>query len=133
MTARKKRGATDPAEKALGDRIAQLMDEGYGQRQAVAIALEEARNGQLGPFAKGGRKRPNPPLLVLGNPPRGAVKMGRADYMEYKHVDDPGDVMRYHEFGRNVEMWALPDGSVLLRHRSARGRVWKDLPGEPGR
>lgn len=37
--------------------------------------------------------------------------------IEYRHVHDPegGDVVRVHDFETRVLMWAMPDGSLLLR------------------
>lgn len=75
------------------------------------------------------RKR-NPGLVVLGNPPEGAQLMSRRVLqVEYRHVNDPEgpDVVRFHPFGPGVQMFALPDGSVLLKHRNPRKRVWADL------
>lgn len=72
----------------------------------------------------------NPGLVVLSNPPAGAQLMSRRVLqLEYRHVADPDgpDVVRYHPFGKGVEMWALPDGSVLLKHRDPKKRVWADL------
>lgn len=49
--------------------------------------------------------------------------------LEYRHVEDPDgpDVVRVHDFGPGVEMWALEDGTVLLRHRDPETPVWADL------
>lgn len=48
--------------------------------------------------------------------------------LEYVHVDDPEGFSRVHEFeSDDVELWALPDGSVLLK--SADGApLWDDFP-----
>lgn len=58
-----------------------------------------------------------PQIAVVGNPPpvKGAeLVSGRVYALEYEHSDDGHDYR--HDFGPGVEMWALPDGTVLLRH-----------------
>lgn len=68
------------------------------------------------------RKR-NPGLLVLGNPPAGAQLMSEhVEKLWYHHATEGP---RVHEFGTGVRMYALEDGSVLLKHPSKP--VWGDL------
>lgn len=59
------------------------------------------------------RARRNPPLEVWrANPP----VFGAGVYdVRYRHADDDHDYV--HTFGPDVELAALPDGSVLLSHR----------------
>lgn len=58
----------------------------------------------------------------------------RVTRLEYIHADQEIDeetgeeITRVHDFGPGVEMWALDDGSVLLRHRNPRKRLWDDFP-----
>lgn len=79
----------------------------------------------------GGCCKENPALALFGNPPAGrGVLFGRVTYLEYRHVDDPSGVTRFHEFGRGAQMWALEDGTVQLRDRNPRARVWEDRPAD---
>lgn len=72
----------------------------------------------------GGRKRN--PQLGFGAEPRGELFGQRVRYIEYDHVEDGPKELRFHDFGKHVEMYALPDGSILLTH--ARGaRLWDDF------
>lgn len=66
------------------------------------------------------------PQLGFDDPPRGELFGKRVRYIEYDHVEDGPKEMRFHDFGRHVRMFALPDGSILLTH--ARGeRLWEDM------
>lgn len=77
------------------------------------------------------RKR-NPELVLLLNPGEAPVKGARlmshrVEEIDYRHIEEEGkNVVRYHPFGRNVEMWALPSGDVLLRHSKGRP-LWEDF------
>lgn len=194
----------------LAQRIADLRREGYAEKQAVAIAYNEAREGglgkaaqrQAGPAPRARRKNaatlmegaeggpaplapgayrgylvrehpvtsqvwiergghfigyaptvraareivdmlaagPNPPprskgrrrnpaeLVVLGNPPGAARMVAR-------HVEEiwyrarthggPRGAGYSHKFSPGAELWALEDGSVLIRN--PRRRLWEDL------
>lgn len=65
--------------------------------------------------------QPNPPLVMLGNPPG---DFGRHVYaVEYRHTDD-GEPYR-HDFGPGVRLRAEPDGSVRIYHPSRP--VWADF------
>lgn len=65
----------------------------------------------------------NPPLVVFNSNPPG-IMSERVWSLAYRHTDDGQDYI--HEFGPGVEMEALEDGSVLVRHR--RGRpLWRDF------
>lgn len=60
----------------------------------------------------------------VGNPARGAKLHGMALEMRYQHAED-GELYE-HAFERATEMWALPDGTVLLR--AADGvPLWKEF------
>lgn len=84
--------------------------------------------------AKGARPssmRRNPPSAWSGHSSvRGGELMSRGVLrVEYEHVDDRPGVARRHDFEPGVFMYALKDGSVLIRHRNyPRTRVWADLP-----
>lgn len=58
---------------------------------------------------------------------RGAELMSTAvEQLSYEHVQEV-DVVRVHKFvSRAVELWALPDGSLLLRHRNGR-QLWDEF------
>lgn len=73
-----------------------------------------------GPLRK---KLRNPPLEVWNvNPPE---VMGDEVYaVTYRHEEDGQDYV--HEFGPDVELEALPDGSVLLTHRDGRP-LWDEF------
>lgn len=66
--------------------------------------------------------RENPDLLVLTNPPPRGELMGKRVYkIEYQHAKDGKNY--FHDFGSDVRMEALPDGSVRIY--STKGRpVW---------
>lgn len=74
-------------------------------------------------YAPGKRARSNPPLDVWNaNPPE---VLGEEVYaVTYRHDEDGRDYI--HEFGPDVELEALPDGSVLLSHRHGL-RLWDDF------
>lgn len=65
-------------------------------------------------------------LAILGNkPPRAGARAlsGEVQRILYVHVEDG---KRYeHEFGPGVEMWALKDGSIIVRHPEKR--IWEDM------
>lgn len=45
----------------------------------------------------------------------------------YQHVEEPGELPRKHDFEQaGVEMWAMNDGSILIRH--PKYRLWDDYP-----
>lgn len=64
------------------------------------------------------------------NPPRAELFSRRVLRLEYLHAlnGDGRGTARRHDFGPGVQMFALSDGSVLLKHRDPRKRVWADLP-----
>lgn len=69
--------------------------------------------------------------MLLLNPPetKGAQLLSRrVEEIDYRHVKDPAGkgVVRFHPFGPGVEMWALPSGEVLLRHRDGKP-LWEDF------
>lgn len=48
------------------------------------------------------------------------------EQLSYEHVDEL-EVVRVHKFRpRAVELWALPDGALLLRHRQGR-QLWDEF------
>mgnify|MGYP001056942834 CR=1 FL=1 len=65
--------------------------------------------------------RRTPPLVVFGNPPE--LISGDALEIAYIHADDGQPYI--HEFEGNVEIEALPDGSVLISHPTKP--VWRDF------
>lgn len=69
----------------------------------------------------------NPPgALGLSNPPEELERFsGRVYEISYQH-DDDGDPY-VHTFAKGVELWALPGGSVLVRHSDPDKRVWDDF------
>lgn len=70
------------------------------------------------------RPRLNPPLEVWNENPPGGV-FGTSVYdLTYRHGDDEQDYV--HEFGPDVELEALPDGSVLLSHRDGKP-LWQEF------
>ena len=65
-------------------------------------------------------------LAILENkPPRPGARAlsGEVLSLAYVHVDD-GKAYE-HDFGPGVELWALKDGSILLRGRGKR--LWEDM------
>ena len=59
---------------------------------------------------------------------RGAELMSReVIQLEYRHVEEAGqDVVRFHDFGKGVYMYALRNGEILLRHKDGKP-LWDDL------
>ena len=75
--------------------------------------------------------RPNPGAPFSGHSSvrGGELFSRRVLRLEYEHEDDPPGRARFHDFDPGVFMFAMKDGSVLLRHREhPRKRVWADLP-----
>lgn len=76
------------------------------------------------------KRKPNPELVLLLNPPetKGArIVSRRVEEIDYRHVEEEAtDVVRFHPFGRGVELWALPSGELLLRHKDGRP-LWEDF------
>lgn len=68
----------------------------------------------------------NPRLEVWeANPPGGRELIGERVYqVRYRHAEDRRPY--YHDFGRDVELWGEPDGTVTLRHRRGRD-LWRDF------
>lgn len=112
---------TTPAKRA-----AALEREGYPRKAARSIAAKEARAARSRRPPRAARRSRS----TKENPPRGVVFSRRVLRLEYEHAlnGDGGNVARRHDFGPGVQMIALPDGSVLLKHRDPRKRVWADLP-----
>ena len=69
----------------------------------------------------------NPPgALGLLNAPEQLERFsGRVYTIRYRHDDD--GTPYEHEFAEGVELWALPGGSVLVKHSDPNRRVWDDL------
>jgi hypothetical protein len=71
------------------------------------------------------RRKPNPTVLVLGNPPvKGELFGDDVVKLEYHHVDDAGDILRFHDFGPGVRMYALENGHILLVHSNKDRPLW---------
>lgn len=68
------------------------------------------------------RRRRNPPRELGGD--RFSRNVRRIEYV-HDQDGDP-DAIRVHDFGEGVEMYALPDGSILLSH--PRRPLWDDFP-----
>jgi len=61
----------------------------------------------------------NPPLVIYGNPPRGAELMSRRVYaIEYKHTGDGQDYR--HDCAAGVSMFAQGDGTIILQRPDGR-------------
>ena len=82
----------------------------------IATQYAPKRRGQS-------RSRSNPPLEVWHTNPPGLIGDDVYD-VRYQHADDGLDYV--HDFGPNVELEALPDGSVLLSHRDGLP-LWDDF------
>jgi hypothetical protein len=67
------------------------------------------------PAKKKRQRKPNPTVLVLGNPPvKGELFGDAVTLLEYHHVDDESNIVRWHPFEPGVRMYALEDGNILL-------------------
>lgn len=71
-----------------------------------------------------GRKRQNPPLMIVGNPPSDWSR--RVYAIQYKHVKDGKDYE--HEFEPGVCLRANKDGTVTIYRNDGRP-VWEEFPG----
>lgn len=71
-------------------------------------------------------RKPNPTILVLGNPPpEGAELFGdRVTLLEYHHIEDEDNILRVHDFGPDVLLYALADGNVLLSSAKKGLPLW---------
>jgi hypothetical protein len=74
------------------------------------------------------RPRRNAPLELS---PRDAVRSGGGVLMSrnvlellYEHAQSAGTQPYKHDFGGGVRMYAMPDGSITLRH--PQRRLWED-------
>jgi len=77
------------------------------------------------PPKKRRRRRPNPTVLILGNPPVAGELFGdEVTKLEYHHIEDGDDVVRVHDFGKGVRIYALEDGNVLLVHARKDRPLW---------
>jgi len=70
---------------------------------------------------KRGTFQRNPPLVFFDNPP--GIMSEDVKLIGYEHAED-GELY-LHEFAGGVEMEALPDGSISIRHPSRR--VWREF------
>lgn len=70
-----------------------------------------------------GRARRNPPLEVWHTNPPGVIGTRVWD-LRYRHAEDGLDYV--HDFGPGVELEALDDGSVILRHAGGLP-LWDDF------
>lgn len=119
-------------------RVLVTLAEGAG---VAALGCASCRG--LGRGDGGGDRRANAPAGARRvnddrrrNPPRGVpVRQfsGRQGHLvgssvlaiEYEHAQSHQDAPYRHDFdSEGVEMWALADGSILLRH--PRHRLWDD-------
>lgn len=73
-------------------------------------------------FQAFGPPRKNPPLTVFNRNPPGLMSR-RVWALSYRHEADGEDYE--HEFGPDVEMESLEDGSLLLSHPSRP--IWRDF------
>lgn len=92
-------------------------------------AVEGARRAARTP-ARTPKRRRNPALpldLPIGDTSVGAVLMSRRVLaVAYEHVQSTTHAAYNHDFARNgVELYALEDGSLLIRH--PRLRLWADF------
>lgn len=88
--------------------------------EAIAVRLTElsqiARDMQA-QLARG--VHANPPLIIYGNPPKGAELMSRRVYaIEYQHAGDRQDYR--HDCARGVSMFAQGDGTIILQRPDRR-------------
>lgn len=72
--------------------------------------------------------RDNPDLLIFepnpGDGAGGELIGERVHALSYRHAEDGGPYV--HDFGPEVELYGLEDGTVQLRHRRGR-RLWRDF------
>lgn len=87
-----------------------------GERGDLAAAKRFAEEG--------GAYHNNPNLLVLANPKGGKLFGKEVIEIRYVHAED-GRAYK-HDFGSDVRMAAMPDGSVRLYSTTGR-RIWGDF------
>lgn len=99
--------------------------------KAVRIIADVAGVPPEQVFRVWGLDLPNPPLLgVVGNPPGRRRHAGHrmatsVHEIRYTHAEDGANYR--HEFETDdVQMFAMPDGSISIRSRSGR-RLWDDF------
>lgn len=73
--------------------------------------------------------RRNPPLAIFGNPPRGrrgAVGTMSTEVIEVRYIHAEDGKPYKHQFGPDVCMEALEDGSVRIYGKHGQ-RMWGDF------
>jgi hypothetical protein len=70
------------------------------------------------------RRKRNPAIGILGNPPHDGKYLGKVTYIEYTHGHD--GQMYYHEFKPAVYAQVMSDGGVRLWHPT--NKLWKLFP-----
>lgn len=61
----------------------------------------------------------SPPLelAIVGNkPPVKGARLLSAAVLALSYIHEEDHTAYKHDFGPGVELWALPDGSMMLRH-----------------
>jgi hypothetical protein len=70
------------------------------------------------------RRKRNPAIGILGNPPSNGKYLGKVTYIEYTHGSDGQNY--YHDFKPAVYAEVMNDGSVRLSHPT--NKLWKLFP-----
>jgi len=70
------------------------------------------------------RRKRNPVIGILGNPPRDGKYLGKVTYIEYTHGHD--GQRYYHDFKPAVYAQVTDDGGVILWHPT--NKLWKLFP-----
>jgi hypothetical protein len=118
--------------RALEDRLAEL-EMADGDWTAADVKEADAIRRKLMDAIDAGRKRRNVPTRrnaplavdVAQLRKGGALMSRRVLSVEYFHLESAGRLPYRHDFDHDgVELYALPDGSILLRH--PRLRLWED-------
>lgn len=118
------------AKRRPGKRRRSSSSAHYHTKRA-AVSLLDARLGTAIVHAhkavKHALKRRNPPLPVRTFTGKsGHLVSEHVLALEYKHAASAQRTPYRHDFGGNVELWALRDGSLLLRGGHGQ-RLWEDF------
>jgi hypothetical protein len=94
----------------------------------VVRPLDRVAPGETRPNPRGARRRARRNAPLEATPAhitrRGVLMSRNVLALTYYHALSKQRLPYKHEFASGVEMWAQPDGSIVLRHPSKR--LWED-------
>lgn len=99
-------------------------------RGVTSARIEKRVRGDLVATPRAARRRKNPPMqagveqLASAGRGRGVLMSRHVLELRYYHALSRRRVPYLHDFGDGVHMYAMPDGSITLRHPTRR--LWED-------